>query len=49
MTEFIADGNTSPRFAVMPEHAVILAERGPLRAAEGASHQHRLTKEMTPL
>lgn len=48
-TEFIAAGNTSPRFAVTAKHAVILAECGPLRASQGASHQHPLTKEMTPL
>lgn len=28
-TEFIAAGNTSPRFAVTAKHAVILAECGP--------------------
>lgn len=40
---------TSPRFAVTAKHAVILAECGPLRASQGASHQHPLTKGMTPL
>lgn len=48
-TEFIAAGNTSPRFAVTAKHAVILAECGPPWASQGASHQHPLTKGMTPL